>query len=241
MDQTVPESSARSPYLAPPASSCRAHWPKHRLTARRSWRVTGLSSRNIKRLPLQGKIEQPSFGVMATAVASKPLPPAQKMKRPPPPYLQTSTNGIRAPNPLPSPSSGSKKPSSSGPPFSANSQNGLHTNGTGPRPNRQRKESQRMGEPTGRPQRLATRSGHNDGSQLERRSAKRYPEPYGKLFAAVEMGDVDMPISSSMRITHTPQIQGSTTLSHCTFTSHPFQVRSTRREFQLSFRDANVY
>jgi transcription factor SPT20 len=125
---------------------------------------------------------------MATAVASKPLPQAQKMKRPPPPYLQTSTNGIRAPNPVPSPSSASKRPSGSGTPFSANSQNGLYTNATGPRPNRQRKESQRMGEPTGRPQRLATRSGNTDSLQVERRSAKRYPEPYGKLLTPIALG-----------------------------------------------------
>jgi hypothetical protein len=123
---------------------------------------------------------------MATAVASKPLPQAQKMKRPPPPYLQTSANGNRPPNPSPSPSSASKRLPGSGVPLSANSQNGLYTNGNGARPNRQRKESQRMGEPTRRPQRLTTRTGIPDGLTLERRSAKRYPEPYGERRAATE-------------------------------------------------------
>ena len=117
---------------------------------------------------------------MATAVATKPLPQAQKIKRPPPPYLQTSTNGNRPPNPSPSPSSASKRLPGSGPPFNANSQNGVYGNATAPRPNRQRKESQRMGEPTARPQRLTTRSGTVDGLPVERRSAKRYPEPYGE-------------------------------------------------------------
>lgn len=139
---------------------------------------------------------------MATAVASKPLPQTQKMKRPPPPYLQTSTNAIRPPNPSPSPSSASKRFSSPAFPPSANSQNGLYANGTGPRPNRQRKESQRMGEPTGRPQRVAARNGTADGLHLERRSAKRYPEPYGKESAFVMTDSTNLILCAQWRVKH---------------------------------------
>lgn len=123
---------------------------------------------------------------MATAVASKPLPQAQKMKRPPPPYLQTSTTSNRPPTISASPSSASKRLPGSAVPNSASSQITPHVNGAGPRPNRQRKETQRMGEPTQRPQRLSTRSGALDGIPLERRSVKRYPEPYGELFIAMK-------------------------------------------------------
>ena len=179
---------------------------------------------------------------MATAVASKPLPQAQKMKRPPPPYLQTSTNGNRPSNPSPSPSSASKRLPGTAAPLSANSQNGVYGNGTGPRPNRQRKESQRMGEPTGRPQRLATRNGVVDGLSLERRSAKRYPEPYGEQSICLSiLGQSNVSVSSSERIAYTPQIQRPSAFPYCTSTPYPLSIRSTRRKFQLSLRNADVY
>lgn len=181
---------------------------------------------------------------MATVVASKPPSQAQKMKRPPPPYLQTSTNlnGNRTSNPSPSPSSASKRLPGSAAPLSANSQNGVYGNGTGPRPNRQRKESQRMGEPTGRPQRLATRNGVVDGLPLERRSAKRYPEPYGEQpICLARLGQSNVSVSSSERIAYTPQVQGPPAFPYCTSTPYPFSIRSARGKLQLSLRNAHVY
>lgn len=142
--------------------------------------MTGSGHHNLHTADTLNRRTESFTYMMATAVASKPLPQAQKMKRPLPPYLQTSVNGNRLPNPSPSPSSASKRLPASGSLVSANSQSSLYGNGNGPRSNRQRKESQRIGEPTGRPQRPATRGGATEGASLEKRSVKRYPEPYGE-------------------------------------------------------------
>lgn len=113
---------------------------------------------------------------MATIVANKPFPPPQKIKRPPPPNLQTTGNGAKASNPSPSPSSASKRLPGQKQPPAANLANGALPNGTNARANRQRKESARAGDSTTR-LRLTTRSGALDG--LGHSKAQRHPEPHG--------------------------------------------------------------
>ena len=117
---------------------------------------------------------------MATAVTSKPLPQTQKMKRPPPPSLQTSLNAAKPVQPSPSPATATKRLPGSGGATSATSQGTPTLNGTGARGNRHRKDGQRTAETAGRPSRLLTRSGAGDDQVSEKRCVKRYPEPYGK-------------------------------------------------------------
>ena len=111
---------------------------------------------------------------MATAMAAKPSAPHQqgKMKRPPPPAVQT--NGIQPSQTSPSPSTASKRlPSASfkAPPTpTVNGVNG-NVNGVQPRLSNRRKDGQRPGETQGR-----TRTG-KDGQP---RPPKNRSEPYIK-------------------------------------------------------------
>ena len=120
--------------------------------------------------------------IMATAIATKPTAPHQKIKRPPPPLVQTNpigANGFSQPSPLPSISS-KRPPSGFKHPPITNAVNGVNgpVNGGGPRISNRRRESHKPGDPQGRP----IRSGkglHSEGFVLDRKSIKRMPEPYG--------------------------------------------------------------
>ncbi|KAH0828211.1 hypothetical protein AYO21_03770 [Fonsecaea monophora] len=98
------------------------------------------------------------------AVMAKPAGTATKMKKPPAPIVQTNLNGVKPTAPSSSPSSARKTlPGQSTTPTSAVS-NGTITNGA-PRSNR-------------RVQRLTTRNNTADGGSLDKRAAKKFPEPY---------------------------------------------------------------
>ena len=120
---------------------------------------------------------------MATAIATKPAPPHQKMKRPPPPAVQASVSGARSSQSSPSPSLSSKRPPSGfkNPPSGsvANGVNG-NANGVGPRLSNRRRDSQKPGDIQGR-QNRSSKAGHLDS--LDRKSLKRMPEPYGMYWA----------------------------------------------------------
>ena len=111
---------------------------------------------------------------MATVMAAKPSAPHQqgKMKRPPPPAVQT--NGIQPSQTSPSPSTASKRlPSASfkAPPTpTVNGVNG-NVNGVQPRLSNRRRDGQRSGETQGR-----TRTGRDGHSRLP----KNRSEPYVK-------------------------------------------------------------
>lgn len=114
---------------------------------------------------------------MATAVATKPAPPYQKIKRPPPP-VQTSVNGVKSSQSSPSPSLGLKRPPSSfkQPLATANSVGpSVNAAGAAPRLGNRRRESQKPGDAASR-QVKAGKNGQVEG--VDRRSLKRKPEPY---------------------------------------------------------------
>ncbi|KAI4247222.1 MAG: hypothetical protein L6R40_001565 [Gallowayella cf. fulva] len=112
---------------------------------------------------------------MATAVANKPAPPHQKMKRPPPPTVQT--NGIKN-SQSPSPSLAHKRlPSNlkqppSGSAAAVNGANGT-VNGANRLHNR-RRDSQKPGDPQPRP----NRSSKNSSIENNPDKRKRLAEPY---------------------------------------------------------------
>ena len=116
---------------------------------------------------------------MATTVAARPTAPLSKPKRPAPPAVQTTPNGIGS-HSSPSPSLSSKRPPSGfkHPPGAGPTINGGHatSNGTGPRLNR-RKESQQKTADGNKP-RLG-KVGTNEGAATERRPTKKITEPYG--------------------------------------------------------------
>lgn len=114
---------------------------------------------------------------MATALATKPAPPHQKIKRPPPP-VQTSVNGVRSSQSSPSPSLSSKRPSGLKHPPTATVVNGVNGNINGgvQRSGNRRKDSQRPGDTQGRPIRVG-KNGQVEGV-LDRKNQKRKPEPY---------------------------------------------------------------
>lgn len=115
---------------------------------------------------------------MATAIATKPPPLHQKIKRPPAP-VQTAINGNKSSQSSPSPSVSSKRPSSSfkQPPNATNGMGPVAAvNGGGPRLSNRRKDPQRPGDVTVRP----TKIGKNgQGEAIDRRAVRRKPEPYG--------------------------------------------------------------
>ena len=114
---------------------------------------------------------------MATAVATKSAPLHQKIKRPPPPAVQTAMNGVRSLQSSPSPSLSSKRPPSSfKQPPTPNSVNGINgaASGAGPRVSNRRRESQRPGDV----QLRQFRGGKSAQSDLDQR-ARSMPQPYG--------------------------------------------------------------
>ncbi|KAL8729395.1 MAG: hypothetical protein Q9166_004788 [cf. Caloplaca sp. 2 TL-2023] len=116
---------------------------------------------------------------MATAVASKPAAPHQKMKRPPAPAAQTNPNGVKL-SQSPSPSLAHKRLPSTlkqSPSATVVGANGT-TNGAA-RLSSRRRDSQKPGDPQSRP----NRSGKNTGdSNFDKR--KRLAEPYVKMNAS---------------------------------------------------------
>lgn len=120
---------------------------------------------------------------MATVVSARPAPLPQKIKRPPPPMVQTSVNGVKSSQSSPSPLLSSKRPPTGFKHLpSASATNGANgtVNGTGPRISNRRKDSQRPSDNPNRPPRNA-RLGPSDSAHNDRRSSKRMPEPYGAL------------------------------------------------------------
>ncbi len=124
---------------------------------------------------------------MATAIATKPAPPHEKIKRPPPP-VQTAVNGVRSSRSSPSPSISSQRPPSSfkHPPHATaiNGMNG-NMNGAGQRSSNRRRDSQKPTDIPGRQIRPG-KNGHGE-VVLDRRSQKRKPEPYGMCLRSVNL------------------------------------------------------
>ncbi|KAL8645356.1 MAG: hypothetical protein Q9210_006750 [Variospora velana] len=120
---------------------------------------------------------------MATALANKPAPPHQKMKRPLPPTVQTNTNGTKSSHSSPSPSISSKRPppASQHPlgatPLGAAGINGSVNGTTAARLNNRRRDSQKPGDIQIRPSRPSKGGGGDNG--LDRR--KRMAEPHVRV------------------------------------------------------------
>ncbi|KAI4181077.1 MAG: hypothetical protein L6R41_006830 [Letrouitia leprolyta] len=118
---------------------------------------------------------------MATVIANKPAPPHQKMKRPPPPAVQTNVNGVKSSHSSPSPSLSSKRP----PTTFQHLQNGntgassglsTNVNGAMSRLNNRRRDSQKPSDLQPRPNRPG-KGGVGD-NVLDRR--KKMAEPHVK-------------------------------------------------------------
>ncbi|KAI4281370.1 MAG: hypothetical protein L6R35_005662 [Caloplaca aegaea] len=120
---------------------------------------------------------------MATALANKPAPPHQKMKRPLPPTVQTSTNGTKSSHSSPSPSISSKRPppasqhSLGATPLGAAGINGSVNGTTAARLNHRRRDSQKPGDIHIRPSRPSKGGAGDNG--LDRR--KRMAEPHVRV------------------------------------------------------------
>ncbi|PWY89964.1 hypothetical protein BO70DRAFT_131568 [Aspergillus heteromorphus CBS 117.55] len=124
---------------------------------------------------------------MATAI-SKPTSHPPKMKRPPPPFVQTGVNGVKSQPPSSSPPSSAKRLPGAGQPAPAasaggptiNGANGAANPGTGPNKgplNRPKKEAQKPGDQATRTQKPPLRALSIDN---DRRAGNRCPEPYVK-------------------------------------------------------------
>lgn len=185
---------------------------------------------------------------MATAVATKPALMQQKMKRPPPPSVQTGVNGVKSSQSSPSPSlsskpapPGAKHPSSSS---VMDAPNG-GANGSGPRISNRRRESQKPGDIQGRPYTIrGNKVASGPGSSLDRRSAKRLPEPYGTWkfnWAVVCYGDLEMrDILTALRysedyLLRSAKVPKSSSLPYLTPPPYTFPLRSPRRQLFVQF------
>lgn len=179
---------------------------------------------------------------MATAIATKPALMQQKMKRPPPPSVQTGVNGVKSSQSSPSPSLSSKPPPSGAkhPPSSAvmDAPNGA-ANGSGPRLSNRRRESQKPGDIQGRPYAgRGNKAANGPGSSADRRSAKRLPEPYGTFrgqsavvhHRGSRIQDVLTILcnTSENHVVRPAEIQESSSLPHSAPTPHAFPLRSAR-------------
>ncbi|KAL8764669.1 MAG: hypothetical protein Q9194_006900, partial [Teloschistes cf. exilis] len=119
---------------------------------------------------------------MATIVATKPSPPHQKMKRPPPPTVQTNVNGPKSSQSCSSPSLGSKRPPSASNHLQTVSAatgpavNGITTGPAAARLSNRRRDSQKPGDAQVR----SNKTGKNASGDnvLDRR--RRMAEPYVK-------------------------------------------------------------
>ncbi|PYH49405.1 uncharacterized protein BP01DRAFT_76536 [Aspergillus saccharolyticus JOP 1030-1] len=124
---------------------------------------------------------------MATAI-SKPSSHPPKMKRPPPPFVQTGMNGVKPQQPPTSPPSSAKHLPGSATTSATGSANASMVNGAngtanagatsskGPQ-NRTKKEAQKAGEQAGRLQKSFSRASSIDS---DRRLGKRCPVPFVK-------------------------------------------------------------
>ena len=123
---------------------------------------------------------------MATAVSARPVPPPshQKLKRPPPPAVQTSVNGVKSSQSSPSPSMSSKRPPGGFQQPQKPSINGTNgsASGTAARLGNRRRESQKPGDISVRVSRNNNRA-QGDGMHAERRTTRRIPEPFGMFQA----------------------------------------------------------
>ena len=156
---------------------------------------------------------------MATAIATKPAPPHQKIKRPPPPAVQTSINGARSSQTSPSPSVGAMRaPSGLKHPPSATNVNG-GTGSAGSRSSNRRRDVR------------AGKAGQGD-STLGGKIQKKVMEPYGELSPGsghVGMYRVPMltgDLSSENDSGHTEEVQEgeSESIHRNTLTSYPLSV-----------------
>ncbi|KAL8690951.1 MAG: hypothetical protein Q9224_004284, partial [Gallowayella concinna] len=117
---------------------------------------------------------------MATAIANKPAPPHQKMKRPPPPAVQTNPNAVKI-SQSPSPSLAHKrlpsiiKQAPGGVLAGAQGMNGT-INGAN-RLNNRRRDSQKPGDIQPRP----NKQGKNNSGDNNQDKRKRLAEPYVKM------------------------------------------------------------
>lgn len=178
---------------------------------------------------------------MATALATKPAPPHQKIKRPPPP-VQTSVNGVRSSQSSPSPSLSSKRPSGFKHPPSATVVNGVNGNINGgvQRSSNRKKDSQRPGDTQGRPIRVG-KNGQVEGV-LDRKNQKRKPEPYsmysvGHLLAWRNMLNTE---SSSQRHTfYSEEIPKCSSFADSSSPPHSLSIRTTGWQFLVQFSDEN--
>lgn len=172
---------------------------------------------------------------MATAVATKPAPPHQKIKRPPP--VQTSLNGVKSSQSSPSPSMSSKKPPSGLiQPQTASSGNGSMAtmNGGASRTSNRRRDSQRPGDIAGR----LVKTGKNGQTEVsDRRLPKRKPEPYGIEDTLVLLEVANMDIGSQNGSIHFEKISKCLSFTHTPSTSYAFQIRPARWQFLVQLTD----
>lgn len=169
---------------------------------------------------------------MATAV-SKPASQPPKMKRPPPPFVQTGVNGVKPSQPSASPSSSSKRLPGAGQPSSSSSAGGSAVNGTNNRPiQRPKKEMPKPNEPASRLQRPSTRT---SVAEADRRVSKKFPEPYGLSFRrSMVWNDMLIHISNSENnILYSQEILKMSSFAHNTSSSHSFPIRSTGWQLPL--------
>ncbi|KAE8348750.1 Spt20 family-domain-containing protein [Aspergillus coremiiformis] len=124
-------------------------------------------------------------GNMATAI-SKPTSHPPKMKRPPPPFVQTGVNGVKPQQSSSSPQPSSKRLPGPNQPGSTGSTSGAVTNGVNGVAdangvkgsiNRPKKEAQKPGD---QGIRLVKPLVKTISTENERRLGKKYPEPYVK-------------------------------------------------------------
>ena len=117
---------------------------------------------------------------MATAISERPpAPPNHKVKRPVPPALHTAANGAASQS-SPSPSLANKRPPSGfAHPGSAGITNGVGGPGVStPRLSNRRKDTQKAPDSA---KGKNAKTGPSEGSQVDRRNAKRVVEPFGTL------------------------------------------------------------
>ncbi|KAJ9616823.1 hypothetical protein H2200_000542 [Cladophialophora chaetospira] len=157
------------------------------------------------------------------AVMAKPAGTATKMKKPPTPVVQTNMNGVKPTAPSASPSSARKSlPGQGQTPTSATSNNATVNGAT--------RQNRRL-------QRLTTRNNSTAEGALEKRAAKKYPEPYGMLIVDlnVERTKTDRSCSVVPKDTHIlRKFKGCTPslIVHL----HPTHFRFDQQDGSFSYR-----
>ncbi|KAL4891621.1 Spt20 family-domain-containing protein [Aspergillus ambiguus] len=123
----------------------------------------------------------PGVDNMATAI-SQPTSHPPKMKRPPPPFVQTGVNGVKAQQSSSSPQSASKRLPGASQAASSSSTTGSVPNGVNGTadakgPLNRRRDAPKPGDPAARLQKLHSRSASMD---IDHRSSRQCAEPYVK-------------------------------------------------------------